>query len=74
MNIGPSNLPFACIYAQGVLTGFYGIYENVFASVGQLIIWEIENQTLLGIIIDRKLYFNYYVTFICKKSGKNYLC
>ena len=24
-NIGPSNLPFVRIFAQGVLTGFYGI-------------------------------------------------
>ena len=25
LNIGPSNLSFVRIYAQGVLTGFYGI-------------------------------------------------
>ena len=29
-------------------------YENVFASVGQSVIWETENKKLLGIIIDRK--------------------
>ena len=27
-NIGPSNLFFVFIYAQGILTGFYGISEG----------------------------------------------
>ena len=48
-------------------------YENIFASVGQSMIWETENQKLLGIIIDCKLNFSDYVTSICKKAGKNYL-
>ena len=38
-NIGPSNLSFARIYAQGVLTGFYGIRvktdSNMLASFGK---------------------------------------
>ena len=45
-------------------------YENVLASVGQPIIWDTENQKLLGIIIDRKLNFNDYVTSTCKKADK----
>ena len=28
-NISPSNLSFVCIYAQGVLTGFLGIYISM---------------------------------------------
>ena len=45
-------------------------YQNVFASVGQSIFWEIENQKLSGIIIERILNFNDYVASICKNAGK----
>ena len=48
-------------------------YENIFASVGQSMIWETKNKKLLGIIIDCKLNFNDYVTSIWEKAGKNYL-
>ena len=44
-------------------------YENVFASVGQSIIWETENLKLLGIIIYRKRNFNDCVASICRKAG-----
>ena len=42
-------------------------FENVFASVGQSLVWETENQKL-GITIDRKLNINDCVTSICKRS------
>ena len=42
-------------------------FENVFASVGQSLVWETENQKL-GITIDRKLNINDCGTSICKKS------
>ena len=48
-------------------------YENVFAFVGQSVIWETENKKLLGIITDRKLNFSDYVASICKQAGKT-LC
>ena len=48
-------------------------YENVFPSVGQSIFWEIENQKLSGIIIDRILNFNDYVGLYAKTLRKNYL-
>lgn len=44
-------------------------FENVFASVGQSLVWETENQKL-GITIDRKLNCYFYMQ---KKLGKNQL-
>lgn len=41
--------------------------ESVFASLGQSLIWETENQKL-GITIDRKLNIDDCVTSICKTS------
>lgn len=41
--------------------------ENVFASLGQSLIWKTENQKL-GITIDRKLNIDDCITSICKKS------
>ena len=48
-------------------------YENVFASVGQSVTWETENQKLVGIIIDRKLSFSDYVASVCKKARRKYV-
>ena len=48
-------------------------YENAFSSVGQPIIWKTKNHALC-IVIDRELNFSGYVTSICKKARKNYLC
>ena len=45
-------------------------YENIFASVSQSMIWETENQKLLGIIKNIELNFYDYVISICRKVGK----
>ena len=49
-------------------------YENVFASVDQSIIWENKNQKLFGIIMNRKLNFNDYITSIWKKGSEKNIC
>ena len=44
--------------------------ENVWAQIGDEIIWEINKQKLLGLQIDRNLNFNEYMSSLCKKLGK----
>ena len=45
-------------------------YENVWAQIGDEIIWESNKQKLLGLKIDRNSNFNEYVPSLCKKAGK----
>ena len=45
-------------------------YENVWAQIGDEIIWESNKQKLLDLQIDRNLNFNEYVSSLCKKGGK----
>ena len=45
-------------------------HENVWAQIGDEIIWGSNGQTLLGLQIDRNLNFNEYVSSLCKKAGK----
>ena len=45
-------------------------HENVWAQIGDQIIWESNKQKLLGLQIDRNLNFNEYVSSLCEKAGK----
>ena len=40
------------------------------AKIGQTKTWERKNQKLLGVIIDRQLNFDEYLTSLCQKAGK----
>ena len=43
----------------------------MWAKVGEEIIWESNSEKLLGLVIDKNLRFNKYLTILCKKvSGK----
>ena len=42
-------------------------HENVWAQIGDEIIWESNKHTLLGLQIDKNLNFNEYVSSFCKK-------
>ena len=44
-------------------------YENIWAWIGEVNIWESLKQELLGAITDRDLIFNEYVSSLCKKAG-----
>ena len=75
-----SSFPLAYFKVYKIQSGCYEMlalsghkYKTTFASLSQSIIWEIENEKLLGIIIDRKLILTDDVTSLCKKSGENYL-
>ena len=46
-------------------------HENVWAQIGDEIIWESNKQKLLGLQVDRNLNFDEYVSSLCKKAGKN---
>ena len=48
-------------------------HENVWAQIGDEIIWESNKQKLLGLQIDRNLNFNEYVFSLCNKAGKKLL-
>ena len=45
-------------------------HENIWARIGQVKIWESSKQKLLGVVIDRDLSFNEYVSSLCKKAGR----
>ena len=45
-------------------------HENVWAQIGDEIIWESNKQMLLGLQIHWNLNFNEYVSPLCKKAGK----
>ena len=44
-------------------------HENIWARIGEVKIWESSKQKLLGVVIDRDLTFNEYVSSLCKKAG-----
>ena len=44
-------------------------HENIWARIGEVKIWESSKQKLLGVVIDRDLSFNEYVSSLCKKAG-----
>ena len=43
-------------------------HENIWAQFGEAKIWEISKQKLLGVVIDRDLGFNEYVSSLSVKS------
>ena len=43
---------------------------NMWAKVGESVIWENKKEKLLGLIIDNKLKFNDHVALLCKKAGR----
>ena len=45
-------------------------FENVWAKIGRAKIWESPKQKLLGVVIDRNLNFNEYVSSLFRKDGK----
>ena len=45
-------------------------HENIWARIGEVKIWESSKQKLLGVVIDRDLSFNEYVSSLCKKAGR----
>ena len=45
-------------------------YENVWARIGNVKIWESKTQKLLGAKIDRTLNFDEHVRSLCKKAGR----
>ena len=45
-------------------------FENIWANIGNAKIWESPNQKLLGVVIDRDLSFDRYVSSLCRKAGK----
>ena len=46
------------------------VQENIWAKSGCAKIWESPKQKLLGVVTDRKLKFNEYVSSLCRKAGK----
>ena len=45
-------------------------YENMWAQIGNVKIWESKTQKLLGAKIDRTLNFDEHVRSLCKKAGR----
>ena len=45
-------------------------HENTWAGIGEVKIWESSKQKLLGVVIDRDLSFNEYVSSLCKKADR----
>ena len=45
-------------------------FENIWAASGCAKIWESPKQKLLGVVIDRDLSFDGYVSSLCRKAGK----
>ena len=43
-------------------------YKNIWIQIGEVKIWESSKQKLLGVVIDRDLSFNEYVSSLCKKA------
>ena len=46
------------------------LHENLFVRVGSKLIWESAQQKLLGVIIDKNLTFNKYLSSLCKKVSQ----
>ena len=46
-------------------------HENLFANVGDELIWESAEEMLLGVTIDKNLNFNSHLSKLCKKVGQN---
>ena len=44
--------------------------EHIFIKVGEKIIWESNDEKLLGVIIDDNLNFNKHITNLCKKANR----
>ena len=44
-------------------------YGEMFAQVGDALLWEENTSKLLGILFDRDLSFNDHVKMICKKGS-----
>ena len=44
--------------------------ESIWAKIGDARIWESNKQKLLGVHIDRTLYFDEHVSNSCKKAGR----
>ena len=45
-------------------------HETLWAKIGETKIWESNKQNLLGVAIDRNLFFDEYVFHLCKKAGR----
>ena len=45
-------------------------FENIWAEIGHAKIWESPKQKLLGVVIDRDLSFDGYVSSLYRKAGK----
>ena len=45
-------------------------FENIWAEMGHAKIWESPKQKLLGVLIDRDLNFDGYISSLCRKVGK----
>ena len=45
-------------------------FENIWAEIGHEKIWESPKQKLLGVVIDRDLSFDGYVSSLYRKAGK----
>ena len=45
-------------------------FENIWAEIGNKKIWESPRQKLQGIVTDRHLSFDGYVSSLCRKAGK----
>ena len=44
-------------------------FENIWAEIGHAKIWENPKQELLGVVIDRDLSFDGYLSSLCRKAG-----
>ena len=45
-------------------------HENIWARTGEIGIWESSKQKISGVVIDRYLSFNEYVSSLCKNPGR----
>ena len=45
-------------------------FENIWAEIGHAKIWKSPKQKLLGVVIDRDLSFDGYVSSLCRKADK----
>ena len=45
-------------------------FGNIWAEIGHAKIWENPKQKLLGVVIDRDISFDGYVSSLCRKAGK----
>ena len=54
-----------------LLVGGYK-HESIRTKIGDPRIWESNNQKLLGVHVDRKLFFDERVSNLCKKAGRKF--